>query len=94
MPDISFILLIVGYSLIIGLGAHLIRKWMVVPETLRGPRFNLVRKLNVAVIVLSCIAAMALMKSFSISGHFPLVGSPILILLFALSGSPKRFKNR
>jgi hypothetical protein len=63
--------------------------WLRVPLERRGPRFTLLRKLNLAVIFLTGLAGMALASRDVLAGHLSFVGWPILVLLLGLSGFPR-----
>jgi hypothetical protein len=91
MLNPQLLLLISGHILIIALCAYLIRKWIVAPIPQAMPRYRTIRLLNVVGLVAASISAIALMTGCSIGQHFSFAGVPILILLFALCGSPKRY---
>lgn len=87
----SVLLLVLGYLLILGISWLLIRNWLIVPHDQRGSRFILLRRLNIAIIVLSCIALACLITAWFISGHSSIAGYPLIALLLGISASPKRF---
>ncbi len=87
-------ILCIGYVVIIALSAYLIYNWMVVPDSKRGPRFRMLQRLNILVIALACLAALAVITGYYLSGRITFVGLPIVILLFLSAGQPKRFENR
>jgi hypothetical protein len=84
------VLLVSGYFFILLVFILLVRNWVTVKSEQRGPRFVLLRKLNIAAITLSCLALVALITGFYIGGHVSIAGIPLLILLLGLSGFPKR----
>ena len=91
MLDFQLPLLISGYILIIALSAYLIRKWIIAPMPQTTPRSKTIRLLNVLALAAASLSGMALMTSYYIGQHFSFAGVPILILIFALCGSPKRY---
>jgi hypothetical protein len=92
--EFPLIFLGIGYLLTVALTAYLIHTWRVVPESLQGPRFKIFRQLNVMALVLACLAALAVMTVYYLSGQITFVGLPIVVLLFLSAGSPKRFEKK
>lgn len=94
MIALPLALLFVGSTVIITLTAYLIYRWMAVPQSSQGPRFKTVRLLNIIVLGIACLAALAVTTGYYLGGRITFVGLPIIILLFLSSGSPKRFQNK
>jgi hypothetical protein len=94
MLDLPLALLCIGFVAIIALSAYLIHTWMVVSESNRGPRFKMFQRLHILVIALACLAALAVITGYYLSGRITFVGLPIVILLFLSVGQPKRFENK
>jgi hypothetical protein len=82
------VLLVFGYLVILAVFFLLVRNWITAKDDTRGPRFILIRNLNIAVISLCSFALAALITGFYIGGHFSISGIPLLILLLAWSGFP------
>ena len=94
MLDLPLVLLCIGFVAIIALSAYLIHTWMVVSESNRGPRFRMFQRLNILAIALACLAALAVITGYNLSGRITFVGLPNVVLLFLSSGQPKRFENK
>jgi hypothetical protein len=52
------------------------------------------QRLHILVIALACLAALAVITGYYLSGRITFVGLPIVILLFLSAGQPKRFENK
>jgi hypothetical protein len=94
MLNHQLILLTSGYILIIALCAYLIRKWIIAPTPKTMPRYKTIRLLNLVAIVAASVSSMALMTGYYVGQHFSFAGVPILILIFALCSSPKRYNKQ
>lgn len=63
--------------------------WFRVSPERRGPDFARLRWLNLGILLLAGLAGMALAARDIVSGHFSVVGWPIVLLLLGLSGFPR-----
>jgi hypothetical protein len=93
MPNLPLLLLISGYVLITATGAYFIRKWIVAPLPKGGLRSTAVRLLNIFALLAASLSAIALTTSYYVGQRFSPAGLPILILIFVLCGSPKRYAS-
>lgn len=67
----------------------LVRNWFKVAPERRGPRFGMLRRLSVAVIVLAGLAACALVARDVAAGQLSIVGWPMVLVVLGLSGFPR-----
>lgn len=80
---------VLGSALVAAGCLFLVRNWFKVAPERRGTKFGMLRRLNVAVIVLAGLAACALIIRDVAAGHLSAVGWPMVLIVLGLSGFPR-----